>query len=526
MIRKMTHILSCSLIFLSVLCLLTSCGQKDLSEPATESTITEISEPHSSDDDTNVSEIEESSAFLLATDYLLSIYDISDQWFQDAYLVYGMDVSGQECYGIWYTSGEFEQLNCLDDYRACYPMGDGNLLVTNDVNDEGFISSSANDEGFGGRIIDQNGTILFETETSQRMHLINSSAVMVIDATSGFEGVSVQWGIVDNHGEWVHELDDTGPLVEFLEEKNMVKVTSEGTWKYKAPTWSAYGNLVEGVWNIGRIEDYAGNETNYLWTFSQYYDTTLEKQVRILLVYDLDSDQFSEWDTEEMYCTVNEVIQTNPDEWAAWQLYGSETYYLFGIGDKQTGDNMLSDDKWTPSLLDSFTNYVTTVNGEKYWFSYWYATGYATGDVFGLAYTIYSDENPDGYEYSVEESERIEEILWFRENQVCLQMIGADGLDYFAIHDMSGNTIVEPIKMEGFSSGEVVVLGDMLIYYDETSGTLSLLDWESGDIVSTYIGPEDYPSIWALDEERFVVQFEDDGQKETYVFTFTGEQIF
>lgn len=429
---------------------------------------------------------------MLASECLSSITDISDEWLPGTYLVYGMDHYGQPCYGIWNSNGTFESLS---GYAAYFPLADGNLLVTNDADvDRSLRAASHNDTNVShGKIIDGSGNILFEATDNQRMHIINSTAVMLVEATSGFDGETIRWGVIDYQGKWLHNMDDSGPLPDFL--TNYLKFDSGDTWSYSSKI------------SIQRSEDYDGVESGSLIFYSSDY---------ITLIYHLENDIFF---SPEL--ATSETKQISTHEWVnknghiSGLPWGNEG--LFHTFD-QTGEKLLSMVSGEP----------ITINGVKYWhddISYTDLTG--NQQSFHTQLKICTDNNPEGYAFDEEYSKRIFQVVGFLENQVCLLVKGADGLPYFVAHDMNGNTVIDPILLDGFTSGRAEMIDSQFVCYDsKDSFTVYTLDPTTGAKTSCYLGIDEYPDIWTMDNGLFAIRFEIDDFYITHIFTLSGEQLF
>lgn len=420
---------------------------------------------------------------MLASECLSSITDISDEWQPGTYLVYGMDHYGQPCYGIWNSNGTFESLS---GYAAYFPLADGNLLVTNDADvDRSLRAASHKSTNIShGKIIDRSGNILFEAADNQRMHIINSTAVMLIEATSGFDGETICWGVIDNQGNWLHNMDDSGPLPDFL--TNYLKFDSGDTWSYSSKI------------SIERSEGYDGVESGSLVIYKD------SKNVGTALVYNLGEDNF--FSMESYQSNINQV---SANEWLTFSMsinspWGTSTSY--NVID-QTGQK-----------TGTIGHYCTTINGVKYWRDYTW---------FDEELVIASDKNPEGYTFPSEYSLRVESVVGFLEGQVYLVVKGADGRMYFVAHDMEGNTVIDPILLDGFMSGRTALVGNQFVCYDsEDMLTLYTLNPATGAMTSSYLGIDEYHEIWSMGNGLFAILFDMGDYNIIHIFTLDGKQLF
>ena len=490
--RVRRFILLCLMIFIS----LCAC-KKQSAQPVRDSTNTQANKQASSESVEQHSVPIQSS--LRISEYLCSVTDISDEWVPGHYLAYGTDFNDSSCYGILDTNGGFSLLN---DYAAYFPLADGNLLVTDDANDVERSFRTASHETTDiplGKIIAGDGTVLFEAAENQRMHIINSKTVMIVEASSGFNGTSIQFGLLDHRGNWIQNLRTNDQLSSFL--KEYIEFSTGTKWNYASAI------------SIVCCDGYDGLESQSLGFYKDH-----RKSNYPVLIYSLYSNSFF-----EMISYDRLIIQASENEW----LLRSTGWANVPWG----GDSWICEvyDS-NGQKVDSFKNYHSTINGVRYWNDYKWETSVDENNKYTeTEYLIIgSDLNQEGYTFSSDYSQKIYRIAGFTENQVWLVARGSDGRMYFVSHDMEGNTVVEPYLLDGFVGGYTTVIENKLICYDsKESFSLYILDSVSDSLIVCNIGIKDYPeNIWSMGNGMLALEFHENGNDYIFVYTLDGRCVY
>lgn len=430
----------------------------------------------------------------LAAEVLCEITDISEEWLPGRYLVYGLDFYGASRYGVLDVNGGFEELN---GYAVYFPLAAGNLLVTNDPDVEPSLRTASHKttDISHGKIIDSKGSILFEAAENQRMHIINSTVIMIIEASSGFDGASLKYGLIDHEGNWLRNLDNNDQLSDFL--INYIAFDVGSMWNYTSDI------------SIVRCDGYDDLESQSLVFYKADYSA---------LIYSLRSNSFF-----EIVSYDNFVIQASANEWllfsSGWANVpwggDSRTYKVFDANGRE---------------IDSFKHYHATINGIRYWNDYKWKTSVDENNNYTEKeyLVIGSDLNPEGYTFSSDYTQKIYRIAGFTENQIWLVVRGADGRLYFASHDMEGNTIVEPYLLDGFVGGDATVIENQLVCYDyKESFSAYTLNPVSNSFNVCSIGVEDYPEdIWSMGNGLFALKFCENSNDYIFVCSLDGECIY
>ena len=241
-------------IFLVLAVILTLCAcstQPDSTDPTDVSTHPgeQIATQNTVGETTLPAETETPVPMLLAAEYLDAVHYISDERADQTYLVCATDRYGDICYGLLYTTGHFEPLM---EYSSYYPLADGNYFVTNEekiIRDFNYTGLDTMKKPMcaNGKIIDRNGNVLYEPDANgpyQKMYVVNSNTIFVLAASAGFDGIDVYWGVLDSMGNWIHELDNTGVLVEKIKNHNLIELNGDGSWTY-AHTKKAFAGYSE-----------------------------------------------------------------------------------------------------------------------------------------------------------------------------------------------------------------------------------------------------------------------------------------
>ncbi len=489
--KKLSYFLLCAAIITSLCACANKQPEVSTSSKIPQNHLTNAQDTHNTSN--YLDSIFSSQPSLLATDHLSSISDISDMRYDGSYLVYGIDYFGNDCYGIWYPDGAFE---VLDTYRVYFALADGHFLATNDTDlDRGLRAGSYRTTDIpNGRIIDKNEKVLFEATANQRLHIINSSTVFIVEATSGFEGKNIRWGLLDQLGNWQHSLDDTGEFSEFIED--YIFFENEKGWSYDDDLY------ITSIVNCENRE----NTSLQFWDSDEYAN----------IIFNLDTDSFFE-------TQAGQLRQVNPNEWI-WE--DGHVSYFYSNNRKAYGVDSYRVHDHTGQSTGSITDYHTTINGVKYWVGCDSHFDTETNQNI-VALSIRSDKSPEGYAFPPESLEQTYCVAGFMENQVFMVMEGADGLMYFVSYDMNGTELMEPILLNGFKDGRTAMFGNYFVCYDTKTLTLYTLNPASGDMNSCYLGVGvRLEEMWDMGNSLFAISYENNDTINTHIFTMDAEQLF
>lgn len=454
---------------------------------------------------------------LMALDHLKTVKYVSDEWTDGTYLVYGEDKSGSPCYGILDQNGGFE---ILSGYKAFLPLADGNLFVTNDdafVKDFRSTSQDSNRSSLcaSGKIIDRDGDTLYEPGTGspyQKMYIIDPETILVIAASSGFDGVEVFWGVLDHTGQWVRGLDDSGILAEKIKNYGLIEVESDGSWSYANTKKKLVSVAPDGSWIYDHRVLYASRggafddkeNASVIFYMETSYDHKKDTKCIEVLAYHAGSNDFIQLDVgpeKKESASIGSVKQVNNDQWiqfhSSYQTSTdrSETFTLF---DKN-------------GSVDQIDNYFATVDGIKYWYV-------KSGGI------LYSDAYPGGITYPKTVAEKVTKYLSIYDTNAVMLVEGADGLRYLAIGDMKGNLVREPFRPTAFCYPSDVD-GRYIAYHNDEQGTVYIYDISSVGTESRAVVDinEETDDLILLGNDLIAVEIEEGEMIQIY--TFDGKRI-
>lgn len=511
--------LCCLLLALLSLLSLAGCGRKSELLGGLEDALSHLAEAEDMPGDRKSGEDEEEYEATekyeepeeSASDYLDTLLYISEPWRDGQYIVYGTDYSGQGAYGVFYESGAYEPLTT---YACYYPLADGNLLVSYEEYEErdkfpdNIILTDA-------KIIDSAGDILFQNESDElkmRMYTINSGEIFVLAAVAGFDGPEIYWGVLDNHGNWLHELDDSGEMVERLKGYDLLSFKSDGQWELSGSQYIDIASVICLSYSVSISigEDCESMENDYM-CFS--FGTCDQ-----VLAY-TDPDGATTYD-RYIYRSGSDAIE-KVDKIPAGERVAEnrwiEMTYGFGSNGLFHYDYALWDSDGKLVLEEDIDDYLTTVDGVIYWYDH------------SEAFTIFNEDDLVGVKYPDNIAEKIEYIIGCEDGYVFMNLVGADGMDYFAVGDLQGNIVKEPFSPEEYAGYNLLVKGKYLVYHRDgyrESGNMYIVDWETEEIVATAM-LYDSDDIYALGENLIVVEFTDNGKMtNNEIYDYAGNRIF
>lgn len=454
---------------------------------------------------------------LMAVDHLKTVIHVSNEWTDGTYLVYGLDRSGSPCYGILDKNGGFVKLS---GYEAFVPLAEGNMFVTNDdafVKDPHSQMHDSNRSSLcaSGKIIDQDGNILYEPAAGspyQKMYIIDPETILVIAASSGFDGIEVYWGVLDHTGRWIQELDNTGILAEKLKKYKLIEVNSDGSWSYANTKKKLVSVAPDGSWiydhrvlytSKGGTFDDTENASVIFYMETSYNYEKDTKSVEVL-AYHAESESVIQLDVKpEMKeaSSIGSVKQVTNDQWIQfWSSYQTSTARseTFSLYDKNGSGGKID-------------NYFSTRDGVKYWYE-------------KDNNTLYSDAHPGGITYPNTVADKVTKYITIFDTNAVMLIEGSDGLLYLAIGDMEGDLIREPFRPTAFCyPGDID--GQYIAYHNDEQGTVYIYDMSSESTESLAVVDinEKPDGLTLLGNDLIAVEIKEDEQ--TQIYTFDGKQI-
>lgn len=472
----------------------TSSAQPNLSYPASQTTTNQTTVP-----------IETTHPQLLAIDYLESIMDISSTWKDGRYLVYGTDRSGTPCYGVLSCTGTFE---LLDKYKFYYPLADGNLLVTNEETETDFQEICCIPNG---SILDKQGNVYYAANSDdsyQKMYVVNSETILVIAASSGFDGMELSWGILDHTGNWVKELSSTGLLIERIAENDLIYMNADGSWDYSnirellcfddETGEIGYKHQVMEI-TTGKAYDSKENQSLIFRMETGFDGKYVTEKV---IAFSSASNDFFEFELQNGF--TDSFQQVTDSQWLQ-----KDTIFS-GLENSSVTYNIYEE---SGAFVNEIRNYITTDNGIKYWAGSWEDQ------------TLYSDEHPDGIKYPESIASKIQNYLDIQDEKVYMLLKGNDDLDYLAIGDLNGNLIQEPFRPDSFSPQNAIISDGVLAFYNREEETVYAYILSDDTLTSICQAADNWgyiDSIRFLADDLIAVEVDSDQIK---VYTIDGHQI-
>ena len=187
--RRFSGILSACLF------LFTACGQTEYEPVSAADPASSVSTPSASAEQSSVS----------AREAFGQVTCISEEWQPGQYLINGLDQTGTPICGILDSTG---YVHILEDYASVYALADGKMIAS-DFAVNTRVDAENEVRPIQGNIVDTSGNILYKSDDSQRLYILDPETVFVVRAATGFEGDVVEYGVLNQNGEWRHEWTQT-----------------------------------------------------------------------------------------------------------------------------------------------------------------------------------------------------------------------------------------------------------------------------------------------------------------------------
>ena len=163
-----------------------------------------------------------------AAGYIQSLSNV-EAYSEGKYIVKGINSEKNGFCGVLYENG---QLKVFGEYTRVYPLRDGRLLATTEEEprDLSYEYSHIQFATVNGVIIDENGNIIFSSDSYLRFIPVSDNRLLVFNASSGFDGIAFEFGVLDSDGNWITELSQDNEIAQLF--KDYVKLDSDGSWKF------------------------------------------------------------------------------------------------------------------------------------------------------------------------------------------------------------------------------------------------------------------------------------------------------
>lgn len=140
-----------------------------------------------------------------------------EEWQPGQYLVSGFDIENTPVCGIVDNAG---RVQLLEGYASAYALADGNMIASKQVVNT-RIDATDEVRPILGDIVDTEGNILYETDDAQRLYILTPETVFAVRASTNFEGDVVEYGVLNQNGEWIHEWTQTDVIPVKIEEEQI-----------------------------------------------------------------------------------------------------------------------------------------------------------------------------------------------------------------------------------------------------------------------------------------------------------------
>lgn len=486
----MKRIIMC---LLTLVVVLNGCGAGSVNEEA-EAVINnygdlKADEEKQSKEDTDVelSELDELPNTIEAKEYIFSL-EFVESYTDNKYAVYGTNINKDKFCGILYSNG---RLKIFEDYTKVYPLKEGRLLATTEEEppNMSFASEKLQNATVSGEIIDEDGSVVFsEPNAYFRFVPVNKDRIIVFQANSGFEGATLEYGVIDSDGNWIKDLSAGSDLEKILLLADQVKINADGTWAFKA-------NKKLATTFIYRQE----NALLFLVQDEGYGSHIFS------LCYLIDQNEFVPFNYGGGYISFSHMLSNNNIIlWTGSVSVGGtlshnsyDIYEMDGkIIDSVKGKRFLKGN-------NTANDYLISREGTQ-------ITNLVTGTVIEL---------PDSM------SERIGiSYLDDTTGLFYIRLTGADKNIYISVIDMMGNVLKEPTLFRSFGS-DMLFYDDVVVVGSESNKKIYIADIETLDILYEIDIDFDQDTLFKLSNDAFAVQ-RNTSTGEWSIYNLQGEMLY
>lgn len=140
-----------------------------------------------------------------------------EEWQPGQYLINGLDETNASICGILDDMG---QVQLFEGYASVYPLADGKMVASQQPVDTHTAEMGINVEvqALQGNIVDTDGNILYEADDTQWLYVLNPETIFVVRASTGFEGDVIEFGVLNQNGEFIQEWRETDVIPIGIEE--------------------------------------------------------------------------------------------------------------------------------------------------------------------------------------------------------------------------------------------------------------------------------------------------------------------
>lgn len=450
--------------------LLAGCGQASVSRTVSESVENGEQKTFPEENVTENTLLEGSKFTDAASDIFATVTGISEEWQDGLYVINGRNSTDDMVCGIM---NDERNVEVFDEYTALFPLADGHLIATTDTTVDGNLwfdgqSVVEYSAGISGRIINQNGDVIYQQEENQplqRMYYINPHRILVMAANPSFDGIELSWGVLNQNGEWIYPLkNEPNDLLE------MVQIEDDGIhWSLGSPEYNEH--YVGGAIKVYRSA-LTDNGENHVLQFQMRNGTEI-------VCYNEKTNKWSSYVTNSFATETSKGLRV-----VSGGLYpegveffddGEQCAVL--LGDKRSDRVGIIGESSENNVYLTYTEFDFDLNKWE---------------------TSFYDDKENQIIFPEKYVEK-RELLRLYDDRFVFVLNGADDMCYIAVTDLQGNTLVEPtiLPFEGNGIEMLDVKDNLVVCGDES---IIVVDLETGVRVG-----ECHPNGYSTDGEvRFI----------------------